>query len=284
MEFHFAVSSASALSRCAHRQDADASAIIAFQFHGRGGSLMKVMAKGLMVGATSLTCAPALAQWAAKAEAGVVASRGNSEADSANTKFDVARRFVKWKHSVGASGVYASDSIGTTAQRWEGRAQSDYDFHKQGFWFGSGRYEEDRFSGFEYQATLGTGLGWRFYDNEVTKLIAQIGVGYKTYTTRAGRADDGMTLIPRMMEEDVIGHGNVDFEHELTATTKVLDKFLVEAGRDNTFLQNELSLQVRIMSSLALALGYTVRYNTDPPSGFKTTDTLTTLNLVYELD
>ena len=39
----------------------------------------------------------------------------------------------------------------------------------------------------------------------------------------------------------------------------------------------------RAPSRLALAVGYSVRHNTDPPVGFEKTDTLTTINLVYEL-
>ena len=34
---------------------------------------------------------------------------------------------------------------------------------------------------------------------------------------------------------------------------------------------------------LALAVGFSVRHNTDPPVGFEETDTLTTVNLVYEI-
>jgi putative salt-induced outer membrane protein YdiY len=34
---------------------------------------------------------------------------------------------------------------------------------------------------------------------------------------------------------------------------------------------------------LALAVGYSVKHNSDPPPGFEKTDTLTTINLVYEL-
>jgi putative salt-induced outer membrane protein len=30
-------------------------------------------------------------------------------------------------------------------------------------------------------------------------------------------------------------------------------------------------------------VAYTVRYNSDPPAGFRKTDTLTTANLVYEV-
>lgn len=226
---------------------------------------------------------PAHAQWSAKAEAGVVAARGNTDTDSANAKFDVAREFVQWKHAFGMSAVYQSDETGATGQRWEARGQSDYKFHDKGFLFGSGRYEEDRFSGFEYQSTYGAGLGWRFFDDPVTKFIVQLGAGYKMFRTRDALAEDEVTIIPGERQEEIVGQFGIDFERQLTATTKIVDKFLVESGANNTFAQNDLSLQVRIMESLALAVGYSARYNTKPPIGFEELDTLTTLNLVYEL-
>ncbi len=75
----------------------------------------------------------------------------------------------------------------------------------------------------------------------------------------------------------------LDFSHSLTDTTKLLDKFLVESGAENTFIQNDIGIQVKISDKLALAAAYSVRYNSDPPPGFGSTDTLTTLNLVYEI-
>jgi|HigsolmetaAR204D_1030405.scaffolds.fasta_scaffold00148_19 putative salt-induced outer membrane protein len=223
------------------------------------------------------------AQWAIKAEAGLVAARGNSHTDTANAKLEIERRFEKWKHKLDLAGVYASDETGTIGQRWNVREQTDFNFHEKGFWFASGRYEEDRFSGFEYQATYGTGLGWRFFDDEITKLSVQAGAGYKLLRRRDSLDEDGVTVIPGSRERDLIAQGMVDFERRLTETTKVLNKLLVEAGPDNTFGQNELSLQVKILGSLALAVGYAVRYNTHPPADFRKADTLTTVNLVYEI-
>lgn len=225
----------------------------------------------------------AAAQWQAKGEAGLVASRGNTKTESANAKLDVSREFVDWKHSAGLTGVYASDEFGATGQRWEARGQSEYKFSPKGFWFGSARYEEDRFSGIAYQTTYGTGLGWRFFDTDITKLSVQIGAGYKVSESRETIDDDGVTFIPAERNEEIIGQFSVNYEQTLTETTKFVDKLLVESGVDNTFVQNDLGLQVRIMESLALAAGYGVRYNSNPPDGFKSTDTLTTLNLVYEL-
>lgn len=238
------------------------------------------VALGLLLACGSLA---AHAQWNVKAQAGVVAARGNTDTDSANAKFTVSREFVRWKHTLDLAGVYASDDTGTTGQRWSAREQTDYAFHDRGFWFASGRYEEDRFSGFEYQAAYGTGLGWRFFDDPITKFSVQGGVGYRLLRTQDSLADDGVTIIPGMREREAILQGSSDFEHQFTETTKLINKLLVESGSENTFVQNDTSLEVKISGALSLAVGYSVRYNTDPPSEFTTTDTLTTLNLVYEL-
>ena len=240
---------------------------------------------GLTAAAAVLGLVPlvANAKWTAKGEAGLVSARGNTHTDSANAKFDIADELEKWKHAFGFSGVYAADEVGATAQRWEVHEQSDYKYSARTFGFESIRYEDDRFSGFQYQSTFALGVGHHFIATEKTKLDAQIGAGYKVFETRDALADDGITVIPGERKSQAVAQAGVTFERVLTPTTKITDKFLTEAGSDNTSVQNELSLQVKINNSFALAAGYSVHYNTDPPGNFKTTDTLMTLNLVYEL-
>ena len=58
---------------------------------------------------------------------------------------------------------------------------------------------------------------------------------------------------------------------------------VTQVERIAAFLQNELALQVHMSDRLAVSLGYAVRHNTDPPAGFGKTDTLTTVNIVYEM-
>lgn len=227
--------------------------------------------------------ASARADWTGKGEAGLVLSSGNTETQTANAKLALAHEADKWKNAFGLAGLYASDDVGTTAQRWEALTQSDYNFTPKMFWFGAARYEDDKFSGFEYQATLSTGLGRKFIDTDTTKFIGTAGVGYKILETRDSFDDAGVLIAAGEREKDAILRGTLDYEHKFNANTSVLNKFVVEAGNDNTFLQNELSLQVKMMEKLALAVGYAVRHNTEPPAGFEKTDTLTTINLVYEI-
>jgi putative salt-induced outer membrane protein len=236
-----------------------------------------------VIGSALLVALPAHADWTAKAEAGLVVASGNTETETANAKAELVNTTGRWKHAVGAAGLYASDEGERSAQRWELFGQSDYNFSAKTFWFGAARYEQDEFSGFAYQAILSTGLGRKFIETDVTKLIGTAGVGYKFFETEDVFDDTGLLIAPGDSDSDVVFRGTLDYEHKFTATTTLIDNFLVEAGADNTFVQNKLSVQVKMSDVLALAVGYAVRHNTDPPLGFEKTDTLMTVNLVYEL-
>jgi len=224
------------------------------------------------------------ADWTGTGEAGLVIADGNTETETANARLLLATEIDKWLHSVGLSGLYASTEGDKTAQRWELFGQSDYSFGDKTFAFGAGRYEEDEFSGFEYQATLSTGLGRRFIETDRTTLTGTAGIGYKFYETRDSFDDLGNLLEEGERDDGAILRGTVDFEHFFNETTSFLNNLIVEAGSSNTYVENAAALKVKMNTKLALALGYAVRHNTDPTAGFDKTDTLTTVNLVYEIN
>lgn len=213
----------------------------------------------------------ARADWSGKGEAGIVFARGNSDTETANVKLEMAREVEKWKHGFGGALLRAKNDGSKTADRYGVYWQSDYKFSERNYWFGALRYEDDRFSGFDYQTSATTGLGHKFIDNDRTKLIGQAGVGYK-------RLEDAVT---DGTSDNAVLRGDLRYEHALTATTKVIDTLLVESGSANTFAVNELALQVKMSDAFALAVGFAVRHNTDPPNGLGKTDTLSTVNLVY---
>ena len=214
----------------------------------------------------------ASADWSAKGDVGASFASGNSENQAASANLDVKYEVDRWQHGFGFSGNYGNDGDVATAQRWEFRAQTQYAYTERAYAFGAVRYEDDRFSQYDYQATLSAGLGYKIVDTERTKFWVQGGPGYRRAEVReTGETEDG-----------VVFRGDAGFEHQLTATTKVVDKFLVEAGPDNTYLQNDLGLEVTITGSLGLRVGYQVRHNTDVQPDVEKTDTLTTIGLLYE--
>jgi putative salt-induced outer membrane protein YdiY len=70
-------------------------------------------------------------------------------------------------------------------------------------------------------------------------------------------------------------HAQVQPEHHLT------NIFLAEAGAQNTMLQDNIQLAVKMSTKLALTVGYGVTDNTNPPAPLKKVDTISTVNLQY---
>lgn len=239
----------------------------------------------LVVALLGSATASAQDSWATRSELGFVAARGNTSTDSANAKVQIVREKNRWKYTLESSGLYGKTQEITTAQHFDGRLQVDKAFGERWFWFGAGRYEDDRFSGFDYQGTLTTGLGRKFIDTDTTKLTVQVGAGYRALRPETLVRDaETNQVVARVLgdrDRDLVTNGALTFSHDINDHTRVLDALLTEVGEANTLTRNDLSLEVKMIRTLALSLGVSVRHNSTPQVGLKRTDTLTTLNLVY---
>jgi putative salt-induced outer membrane protein len=234
------------------------------------------MNRNLVIGMVAVAMAgvssPAHAEWTTKGELGGSFASGNSENEAVNAALGLKGKYGKWTHTLGFAGNYGTDGTDTTAQRWELRGQTEYEFTERAYGFGAARYEDDRFSAYDYQASLAGGLGYKFVNTDRTKFWVQGGPGYRFAELRdTGESEDGL-----------IFRGDLGLDHQFTETTKIVERFLVETGSDNTYLQNDLGLEVTISGALALRLGFQVRHNTDVPADIEKTDTLTTIGLIYE--
>lgn len=209
--------------------------------------------------------------WSGKGTLGGVLARGNTDSETVNANIDVQDTVGKWTHKLGGSLLHTVNNDVTSADRWELRAGSNFALSERSYLFGTLRYEDDAFTDYSYQATAAGGYGYHFIANDMTKLDAEIGAGYRKAELRlTGEQDD-----------EAIARGALNYEQKLTGTTVVYDKFLVESGSSNTFLQNQLGMEVKIAETFALGVDYAVRHNTDVLPGTANTDQVFTVNLVY---
>lgn len=223
--------------------------------------------------------------WTGTGELGLALARGNSRSESLNARLAFGRETDAWKHSWHAAAMRAKgessgdfdgdgveeDRYELSANRYELGASSGYKFDARNYISGSGRYENDDFAPYEYQATLAISYGRKVVDAEDTRLLVEAGPGYR----RARDVETGA------VDSEAIFRGLLDFSHRLTANTVLSNKLLVEAGSDNAFAQNDFGVAVAMNESFALKAGVQLRHNTDVGPGTRKTDTLTTINLVY---
>jgi putative salt-induced outer membrane protein len=222
--------------------------------------------------------------WIGKGQLGFLSSHGNSDAESLNANVDLLRYDGAWKNEFYLGGLYGKNSGIVSAERWETRGQSNYTISGDLFTFGGLRYEHDLFDGFQYQASLTAGLGYKLINTDDTKLTVQAGAGYRRLRPETIDKDASGAVISRTPLDatgDAIGTVGVDFSHAFTKTTTLTNKFLMEAGSSDILLHDDLALTVKMSDKLALSVGYGISDNTKPPAPLKKLDTVTSVNLVF---
>ncbi len=209
--------------------------------------------------------------WSGSAELGAVYTTGNTENTSFDGKLTVNYLRAPWEHGLLLQAYTASESGQRTGERYLANYKGRRDLSERSYAFGNLRYEDDRFSGFRYQASQTLGYGRRLIDSEHHKLKGELGVGARQSETETG-------------EQNRVAVGTLggDYTWLISPTSSFLQTLLVVAGEDNTEVSAVSTLKVRIHQALALAVGLDVKHNTDVPAGRKNTDTKTTINLVYD--
>ncbi|GAB4188152.1 MAG: hypothetical protein Tsb002_14230 [Wenzhouxiangellaceae bacterium] len=210
--------------------------------------------------------------WSGTGELGFVLSRGNSDTETLNANAEVVYDPDRWKHQFRVEWLRASNDGDTTAKRFTAALNSDYELDQRSYLFGALRYDDDEFSGFNYQGTIALGYGRILIDNDRHHLTVEAGPGLRI----SEPVDTGET------ETDLIARGQVDYKWTLSDNANLTNQFLIESGSDNTFFENKLALNTGITDTLGLKLGVSVRRNSNVPVGRKQTDYLTTANLVYQ--
>jgi putative salt-induced outer membrane protein len=245
---------------------------------------VEIFACAFFIGGGS--AAAAQATLTGRSEAGFVMSRGNADTETANARISIVRESDEWRHNLDLAGLYGRSTEAEIASRWHFLWQTDRRIGNDAYLFGNFRYEDDRFGGFDYQGTVSTGAGHEFINNESTKLHAQFGLGFRQLRTEVLTLDATGVVIDRVDGEeqsDIISSGAVNFEHAFNDATKVVNVLSFESGSSNTLTRNELAFQVKMNEVLAISLGLSIRNNSNPPAPLEERDTLTTVNLVYEL-
>jgi putative salt-induced outer membrane protein len=209
--------------------------------------------------------------WKPSAELGLVITSGNSDTSSINGKFAIHGEDEAWIHDYGVAALRAEVDDNTTANRYDFGGKSGKKLSERSYIFGALRYENDDFAPFEYQTTISLGYGYFAIKNELTTLLFEAGPGYRRVKPVGSNDTEG----------DVIARGLLDYKHKFNANTEFFDTLLIETGSDNTFAQNDIGVMVKMSDALALKAGFQVRYNSETAPGIDSTDTLTTINIVW---
>lgn len=210
--------------------------------------------------------------WKGNIELGYVKTSGNTETESLNTKANAETDREIWRHKLNFEALKSSDQDTTTAERYMVSGQSDYKLKgKKNFFFVFISYEDDRFSGYDYQMTEAIGYGRRVLDKNNMTLDLEIGPGARQ--SKVESTGD--------VENEALVRGAARYAWEITEHSKFTEDLTTDVGEDVTVTKSVTGLSAKINTSLATKLTYTVKNTSKVPEGVKKTDTELAVTLVY---
>ena len=204
-------------------------------------------------------------------ELGYVNTSGNTETQTLNAKAKVEAMYSKWRQSLQLEALNSSDKKVTTAERYLALLKSDYRFSKRDYAFGLLNYENDRFTGYDYRASITLGYGRRVIDSEPLWLELEGGPG-----VRYSKLNDGDT------QDEAVFRLAGNFGWQISKSSLFEQDLSTEIGEDVTISRSVSALSTQIIGSLAMKLSYTYRHTSEVPEGVKKNDTETSVTLVYK--
>ncbi|MBY6186506.1 DUF481 domain-containing protein [Marinobacter hydrocarbonoclasticus] len=226
---------------------------------------------------------PALADdtpppFSGSAELGATIVSGNTETTNIKGKVDATHVIGDLKNQYLLDILYAEDSGERSGERYYGLYQGDYPSTGKQYFFGMVDGEIDKFTDYEYVVSAALGYGRRIIEQDTMTLIAEAGPGYsykKFDDDKRPDEDD---------ESDFIGRVKVDFWWQFSESAEFgqLITSNIAFGEGSTITRSETYVSAALVGSLAMKLSYSVKHDTDPGPGNKSTDTTLAATLLYK--
>lgn len=209
--------------------------------------------------------------WKGEGEFGFTSTSGNSDSENLNASLGISREIASWRHSASIRNIRAESDGETSVDSLVLKGRSEYKFGEKSYVFGRLRYEDDEFSGYDYQTSVAFGAGSRFVENERHLFDASIGLGFRSLK-------DAVT---RDTEDDGIITADLTYKYKISETAAFEQTVFLESGDENTHSESNTSLTTRIAEKLAAKISFLVKRNSDVPPGTEKTDEIFTVSLVY---
>ena len=233
---------------------------------------------------------------AVDAEVGALLTSGNTDSTALAAKLNIKQNLTNWRTNYIAEALYKEDDVEqitdgvatedsqVTAERYFASAQADYKLneeHRGLFLFGS--YEEDKFSGYEYQASIAAGYSDRLFKSPYSYLDYSIGPGM-SFSRTVETVDSNGNFVDNETEESAMLRVAIfyqyDFSENAKFTQSLSSDIALESGA-NTKSKSVSAVTANLNESFALKVSLSVMHNSEAPADLENTDTTTAVTLVY---
>jgi len=173
----------------------------------------------------------------------------------------------------------------TTDQKWTIATQTNYtiDAAKGNYVYGSIFYEENRFSGFDSQASMSAGWGRRWFESKESSFDADVGPGFKRDVTQVTAEEMSKGITSQTQDTLILQAQALYIRHineHIEFKQLLAVKHAIEVGQ-NSIYKAESSITSKLIDSLQLKINFVIDYNSKVDDNKENLNTETSIVLIY---
>jgi len=221
-------------------------------------------------------------KWSGEGSLSAGISTGNTETVDLGLALNFQRTAGAWKFSAEGSYDYGEVDGLEARNRYFVAGQADRSFGERFYAFGRVSYEEDDFSGFASRLFAGVGAGYHIFKRDNLIWDVEVAPGFRIdETADVIDPDTGLVTEPGESIERVGVRGASRFSYDFNERVGLTNNTGVTWSSETTQIQNTIALDSSLTDALTARISFEVRHDTNPPTGFESTDTATRLSIVY---
>lgn len=208
--------------------------------------------------------------WSGQGELGGFRSSGNVNNVGITAGLNLEKKSENWRHKITALADFQRTNGQTTKEQFLFAYEPNYTISDRLFAYGLAQYERDRFQGFSSRLSASAGLGYQVIDEEKMSLSVNAGPAFRQTNFIGGGSDSSIAAL-----------GALDFDWQIAERIKLTQDGQAFIQSSNTTLRSITGLEASLSDALSARLSYTVEYESNPPLGAVSTDTLTRFTIIY---
>ncbi|MCF6345983.1 MAG: DUF481 domain-containing protein [Thiomicrorhabdus sp.] len=165
-----------------------------------------------------------------------------------------------------------------TQERYQADLQRNqfYNSEQNYYSFVSGQFERNHLEEIDLDATALLGLGKNIYKTENTLLIGEMGIGYQSisYTVAEEKSTKN--------QNQITGRLKLDFTHKINDIVNFTQNIIYFTRIDHTKIETNTGFKIKVANNMGVKIAYKYRYNNKPAINIKTTNTQSSVTLIYD--
>lgn len=220
-------------------------------------------------------------RWSGKGEFGAFQSSGNSNNVGVSTALELNRGGIDWSHLLRARAEFQKSNGTTSREQYFVSYEPRYQIRDGLFSFGLAQFERNRLQGFSGRYAVSGGLGYKVLDDSDLTLSVKAGPAYRVTDFITGESESRLAGLAGVDLDWKIDESlSLSQDANIVAETGSAAQIIVDSS--NTSINLVTGLDTKVSDRLKTRLSYAIDYDSNPPDGAVSTDTMTRFSLVYD--